>query len=108
MPTVSVTLGDQVSTNKALLVHPDDDEEEHEEGYYDVRIALDEEGREEGEAAVLRERGGGWLELELGEFFNEAGDDGAVKMELRETQGGHWKKGLIIHGIEIRPKTANP
>lgn len=109
MPTVSVTLGDQVSTNKALLAHPHDEEEEHEEGYYDVRIAVDEEeGREEGEAAVLRERGYGWLELELGEFFNEAGDDGAVKMELRETQGEHWKKGLIIHGIEIRPKTANP
>lgn len=108
MPTVSVTLGDQVSTNKALLAHPHD-EDEHEEGYYDVRIAVDEEeGREEGEAAVLRERRDGWLELELGEFFIEAGDDGAVKMELRETQGGHWKKGLIIHGIEIRPKTANP
>lgn len=108
LPTVSVTLGDQVSTNKALLaLH--DDEEEHDERYYDVRIAVDEEeGRGEGEAAVLRERGDGWLELELGEFFNEAGDDGAVMMELRETQSGRWKKGLIVHGIEIRPKTANP
>lgn len=114
LPTVSVTLGDQVSTNRALLAHGDidardDEEDEQLVGYWDVRIAVVEgEGREEGEPrAVLRERGEGWLELELGEFFNGAGEDGAVMMELRETESGHWKKGLIIDGIEIRPKTEN-
>lgn len=40
LPTVSVTLGDQVSPNKALLALLV--EEEHEEGYYDVRIDVDE------------------------------------------------------------------
>uniref|UniRef100_A0A804ITS5 F-box domain-containing protein n=1 Tax=Musa acuminata subsp. malaccensis TaxID=214687 RepID=A0A804ITS5_MUSAM len=45
-----------------------------------------------------------WMELELGEFYIDEGDDGEVKIRLLEVKGGHWKRGLIIEGIEIRPK----
>ncbi|PIA36199.1 hypothetical protein AQUCO_03400246v1 [Aquilegia coerulea] len=49
------------------------------------------------------DRGDGWMEVELGEFYNDQGEDGEVQMTLREVQGGHWKSGLIVQGIELRP-----
>jgi hypothetical protein len=52
------------------------------------------------------ERADGWMELEMGEFFNGGADedDGDVSISLTEKKGGHWKKGLVVHGIEIRAK----
>ncbi|KAG5531268.1 hypothetical protein RHGRI_026023 [Rhododendron griersonianum] len=44
----------------------------------------------------------GWMEIELGEFYNDGGDEGEVEMRLREVRGG--KGGLIVEGIEVRPK----
>jgi hypothetical protein len=43
------------------------------------------------------------LEIELGEFFSGENDE-EVKMSLMEVKGHHLKGGLIIEGIEIRPK----
>lgn len=54
------------------------------------------------ETAALR--ADGWLEIELGEFFNNEGEDGEVEMCLMEVEGGYWKSGLTIQGIEVRPK----
>ncbi|GLT28420.1 hypothetical protein SLA2020_033550 [Shorea laevis] len=48
------------------------------------------------------ERGDGWLELELDEFFNEGGEDGKLEIWIFRFNG-HWKSGVIIEGIEIRP-----
>ncbi|KAL2507139.1 F-box protein [Forsythia ovata] len=45
-----------------------------------------------------------WLEIELGEYFNDEGDEGDIQMQLLETELLHWKHGLIIEGIELRPK----
>lgn len=56
-----------------------------------------------GEERVLHERKDGWLEIELGEFYN-GGSEKEVKMSLREVKGNHLKGGLIVEGIEIRPK----
>ncbi|XP_073262241.1 putative F-box protein PP2-B12 isoform X1 [Populus alba] len=46
----------------------------------------------------------GWLEIELGEFFCKEGEDGELEMSVQEVKGGDWKGGLIVEGIEIRPK----
>lgn len=48
-------------------------------------------------------RSDGWLEVQLGEFYNDGSGD-EVKMELKETKGTHLKAGLIVNGIELRPK----
>ncbi|KAJ0966516.1 hypothetical protein J5N97_023433 [Dioscorea zingiberensis] len=53
---------------------------------------------------VPHQREDGWMEIELGEFDNELGEDGEVEMSLLEVKGGHWKSGLLIQGIEIRPR----
>ncbi|KAF0933423.1 hypothetical protein E2562_018527 [Oryza meyeriana var. granulata] len=52
-----------------------------------------------------QKRADGWMELEMGEFFNEDGEDGVACFSLMETRGGNWKKGLIVQGIEIRLKS---
>ncbi|RVW97868.1 putative F-box protein PP2-B12 [Vitis vinifera] len=57
----------------------------------------------QGEERVPYEREDGWFEVELGEFYNDGGDE-EVKMSLREVKGVHLKGGLIVEGIEIRPK----
>ncbi|ONK79542.1 uncharacterized protein A4U43_C01F7440 [Asparagus officinalis] len=49
-------------------------------------------------------RNDGWMEMEMGEFFNDGGDDGEVDMCLLEVKGRHWKSGLTVLGIEVRPK----
>ncbi|KAK4424585.1 F-box protein PP2-B15 [Sesamum alatum] len=55
-----------------------------------------------GEEDVVRTRGDGWLEVELGEFYNN-GREKEVKMWFRETKGVHLKGGLLVEGIELRP-----
>lgn len=52
---------------------------------------------------VLSEREDGWMEIELGEFFNGENYE-VVKMSLMEVKGCHLKGGLVIEGIELRPK----
>ena len=52
-----------------------------------------------------KERADGWSEMELGEFFIEGGDDKEVEIGVYEIRGGDWKGGLVVQGIEIRPKT---
>ncbi|KAK3227579.1 hypothetical protein Dsin_007441 [Dipteronia sinensis] len=42
----------------------------------------------------------GWLESELGEFFNRGDEEGELSMTMKTC----WKENLLIQGIEIRPK----
>ncbi|CAH8387664.1 unnamed protein product [Eruca vesicaria subsp. sativa] len=51
------------------------------------------------------ERKDGWMEIELGEFFNGEGvmKGDEIEMSALETRELGWKHGLIIQGIEIRP-----
>ncbi|VFQ78859.1 unnamed protein product [Cuscuta campestris] len=45
-----------------------------------------------------------WMEVEIGEFFvKDGGQHGEIVMSLMEVRA-HWKSGLIVEGIEIRPK----
>ncbi|KAJ1380875.1 Phloem protein 2-like [Sesbania bispinosa] len=45
-----------------------------------------------------------WLEIELGSFYTQSDSDEEVRMCLKEVKGVHLKGGLIVDGIEIRPK----
>ncbi|EOY05346.1 F-box family protein [Theobroma cacao] len=49
-------------------------------------------------------RENGWMEIKMGEFYNEQGDDGTVVCSLWEVDNFTSKHGLIIEGIELRPK----
>jgi hypothetical protein len=56
-----------------------------------------------GKVHYPKERGDGWLEMELGEFLSMKGEDGELEIRLCDASG-HWKRGLIVEGIESRPK----
>ncbi|XP_021898947.1 F-box protein PP2-B15-like [Carica papaya] len=64
-------------------------------------------GGDGGGRGVVREREDGWVEIELGRFFNGGGEEEEeeeeVKMCLKEVTGEHLKGGLIVEGIELRP-----
>ncbi|GJY26064.1 DNA-directed DNA polymerase [Tanacetum coccineum] len=44
----------------------------------------------------------GWMEIEFGEFYHDDADEGDV--EIRFQEHITWKRGLIVEGIELRPK----
>ncbi|KEH33690.1 putative phloem protein [Medicago truncatula] len=49
----------------------------------------------------------GWLEIEMGEFFNSSLKDEEVHMSVIQ-RSGTWVRGnLFIEGIEVRPKYGN-
>lgn len=59
----------------------------------------------ESENRTIYPRGDGWLEVELGEFYNNGrGEEEEVKMWFREIKGVHLKGGIVVEGIELRPK----
>ncbi|CBI38319.3 unnamed protein product, partial [Vitis vinifera] len=47
------------------------------------------------------QRKDGWLEIELGEFLSRGGED--IEVEITQLDS-HWKRGLMVEGIEFRPK----
>ncbi|KAJ4956906.1 hypothetical protein NE237_013689 [Protea cynaroides] len=53
---------------------------------------------------VPQERGDGWMEIDMGEFFNKRGEYEEVEMKLVDLDNRYSKSGLIIQGIELRPK----
>ncbi|XP_035547230.1 protein PHLOEM PROTEIN 2-LIKE A8-like isoform X2 [Juglans regia] len=60
--------------------------------------------RQDGRLPIKREDM--WMEIEIGEFFTGGHGDnhGEVEMCLKEVQVLHEKSGLVVHGIELRPK----
>lgn len=56
-------------------------------------------------AQLSQDRRDGWMEIKMGELFNENGDDGRLMCSLFEFDGLITKHGLIIQGIELRPKS---
>lgn len=73
------------------------------------RPSLEDDDNEMEEGDQHREltpedRSDGWKEIALGEFFIQDGSEGEVDISLIEAKGGHWKRGLVVMGIEIRCK----
>lgn len=83
-------------------------------GHTYLRRQLRQNGTEEREDGggisglerVLCKRKDGWEEIELGEFYNGHGsdDEKEVSMRFREVKGIRLKGGIVLEGIEIRPK----
>ncbi|KAH7521823.1 hypothetical protein FEM48_Zijuj07G0073000 [Ziziphus jujuba var. spinosa] len=60
----------------------------------------------EDEQQLCRDRGDGWIEVEMGEFYNDDGEDHRVVVcSLMETDDYRSKSGLVVEGIEFRPKS---
>lgn len=89
---ISVEIGKQKVVHTASLDHRNGETELPEEKQRDQRLPCKRED--------------GWMEIELGELFINGGDDDCeeVTVSLKEVKGCHVKGGLIIEGIEVRPK----
>ncbi|VYS49291.1 unnamed protein product [Arabidopsis thaliana] len=59
----------------------------------------------DGKRREPKARDDGWLEIELGEFETREGEDDVVNMILTEVKGYQLKGGILIDGIEVRPKS---
>lgn len=46
----------------------------------------------------------GWLEIELGEYYNTKNEDVELRMEVKDLMGKESYKRHIVQGIEFRPK----
>ncbi|KAL9408674.1 hypothetical protein AB3S75_047120 [Citrus x aurantiifolia] len=53
---------------------------------------------------LFHDRRDGWMEIEMGEFFNKNGDGGTLLCSLFEFDRFGTRHGLVIQGIEFRPK----
>ena len=54
-----------------------------------------------------KNRGDGWMEVEMGEFFNDGGEEDdhrVLVFILLENNHFASKSGLVVEGIELRPK----
>ncbi|CAL4993318.1 unnamed protein product [Urochloa decumbens] len=91
LQVASVSVGEVTSTHLVRLQSRAGDEEN------DVT-------EQEAPPRLPIERPDGWMEVELGDWYNHGSDDTEVSASVKETTyGGNWKKGLIIQGLEIRP-----
>ncbi|XP_019250067.1 PREDICTED: F-box protein PP2-B15-like [Nicotiana attenuata] len=105
IPTeISVKVGDEEFVNTAYLRNPRSKKEQLESLFYRNRMEILKSRVNKGEEGLPREREDGWLEIKLGEFFNGRNGDEDIIMRLMEVKGYHVKGGLVIEGIELRPK----
>ncbi|XP_006664305.1 F-box protein PP2-B10-like [Oryza brachyantha] len=101
----SITVGDNNVSKRIVSLYPRKQESQSSTS----STSTDEQhnAEEQGECRTRsypRQRADGWLEVEMGQFYNDQGEDGEVTILFTEIVEQHWKKGLILEGIEIRPK----
>ncbi|CAA7045272.1 unnamed protein product [Microthlaspi erraticum] len=48
--------------------------------------------------------GRSWVAIPAGEFITTPQNAGQISFSMYETASNSWKKGLIVKGVEIRPK----
>ena len=57
------------------------------------------------EVRTPRKREDGWMEVEVGRFFCCERDDLEVEFSVTEIRGLHWKRGLLVEGVEVKPES---
>ncbi|PIA44300.1 hypothetical protein AQUCO_01700123v1, partial [Aquilegia coerulea] len=82
---LSIEVGNKVSKSKAYLRRKDTKKQWLEQLYYSNRVQMLRSRVIEGEERVAQERNDGWMEIELGEFFNDKGGC-EIKMSLMEVK----------------------
>ncbi|GAA0164234.1 hypothetical protein LIER_39743 [Lithospermum erythrorhizon] len=108
---ISLKIGDLVVKRSAYLCGKDVKKQQMEVLFYKNRLQmLNNRLNHQGfiwEEKQACERLDGWMKIEVGEFFtgfDDACNDKELQIRLTEVKGQHLKGGLIIEGIEVRPK----
>ncbi|EEF33114.1 conserved hypothetical protein [Ricinus communis] len=104
MPSeISVEVGNQVSSSITHLRSKPDKRRPSsclDDTHY---VQMPQKRFKDAHGPMPKQRNDAWDEIELGEFFS-GGFDEEVKMSLIEVKGCQLKGGLVIEGIEVRPK----
>ncbi|CAI9768947.1 unnamed protein product [Fraxinus pennsylvanica] len=100
---VSIEIGDYKSIGTTYLRDHASKKQELECDYMQHKIDGSRSGVCEAKERIVHRREDGWLEVELGEFYCD-GKEQEVKMSFKEVEGEHLKGGLLVEGIELRPK----
>ncbi|KAJ0013694.1 hypothetical protein Pint_20835 [Pistacia integerrima] len=69
-----------------------------------LKLSLPDGTVKQRQISLFEKPRGEWMELNLGKFLTENGEQNEVCFDLFE-HGGHWKTGLVIKGAILRPKT---
>ncbi|KAF9596124.1 hypothetical protein IFM89_007177 [Coptis chinensis] len=102
---ISVEVGDQISAGTAYMQSQDTQKQNLGRLLFSNRMQVLKSRVIEGDQRIPCDRKDGWMEIELGEFFIDGGDEGEIKMSLKEIKGQQLKGGLIIEGVwRCRPK----
>lgn len=103
---ISIASGDSVLTTNTATLRDPDDKKQHLQGlFYRNRVQMMKERVNKGDERAARKREDGWLEIEVGDFFvGGAKNDEEIAMSVMEVKGYQLKGGLIVEGIEVRPK----
>lgn len=71
-----------------------------------LRLTLPDGSKQEHKENLMEKPRGRWIEIVIGEFMASQDKCGEIECSLYEYQGGKWKKGLLVKGVAIRPKTS--
>ncbi|KAL3812364.1 hypothetical protein ACJIZ3_013632 [Penstemon smallii] len=66
-------------------------------------VFLDKERISGEEGRFPQRRDDSWMEINLGEFYNDLGNDGDLKICIWEKNTDNCKCGLFVRAIELRP-----
>ncbi|OMP07565.1 hypothetical protein COLO4_07233 [Corchorus olitorius] len=97
---VSLVLGDDEICSKSVVLNPMNEEMPGQFWHWDEPDYI---VTNYSTLSRPKERADGWLEIEIGDFFNRYGDN-EMEMKVMEVKAGEPKSGFILQGIEIRPK----
>ncbi|KAL1225472.1 F-box protein PP2-B13 [Cardamine amara subsp. amara] len=102
----------QMNKNTAYLCCLDEKKQQMKRLFYgnrEERMTITVEAlAADGKRREPKSRDDGWMEIELGEFETREGEDDEVNMSLTEVKGYQLKGGIVIDGIEVRPKCLIP
>ncbi|KAK4493422.1 hypothetical protein RD792_017676 [Penstemon davidsonii] len=71
-----------------------------------LRLTLPDGTKQEHKESLIEKPREKWVEIPAGEFKASAEKFGEIEFSLYEYEGGKWKKGLLIKGVSIKPKTS--
>ncbi|XP_039168977.1 uncharacterized protein LOC104446486 [Eucalyptus grandis] len=68
-----------------------------------IRLTLPDGTKQEHTENLMEKPRGDWIEIKVGELSTTKHKEGKMEVSMFE-HGGHWKSGLVVKGVLIRPK----
>ena len=70
-----------------------------------VKLVLPDGTKQESKVNLMEKVRGQWIKIPVGEFRTPLKKQGEIEFSMWEVVGGIWKKGLVVKGVTIQPKS---